>query len=162
MRSSRRLSSLAIVASMLSFACTAAYADECSLSIEATDLMQYSVKSLQVPATCAQVEVTLKNVGKQDAQMLGHDWVLARTADVTDLTNAGLVAGFEHGYLPPADQRILASTKILGGGQESSIKFSTQRLVAGGDYTFFCSFPGHAALMRGRFVFGTPGAAAKK
>jgi azurin len=67
-----------------------------------------------------------------------------------------MAAGFERGYLPAGDQRILAATNIVGGGQASSITFKTEKLVPGGDYTFFCSFPGHAALMRGRFVFGTP------
>ena len=30
--------------------------------------------------------------------------------------------------------------------------FAGNMLKAGGDYTFFCSFPGHAALMKGKLV----------
>jgi azurin len=146
---------------MLSCATASAYADDCTLSVEANDLMQFNVKTLQVPSTCQQVEVKLKHVGKQDAHVLGHDWVLARTADITALTNAGLAAGFDRGYLPPGDPRILASTGIVGGGQETTIKFSMEKLAPGGDYTFFCSFPGHAALMRGRFVVGPKPSATK-
>lgn len=149
----RSRASFIVIASMLCCA-TAAYADECTLSVEANDLMQFNVRTLQVPSTCQQVEVKLRHVGKQDAHVLGHDWVLARSADVTALTNAGMAAGFDRGYLPPGDARIVASTGIVGGGQEATIKFSMEKLVPGGDYTFFCSFPGHAALMRGRFVVG--------
>ena len=157
----RSCTSHVVIALMLSCASAAAYADDCALSIEASDLLQFNVKTLQVPSTCQQIAVKLKNVGKQDARVLGHDWVLARTADVTALTNAGMNAGFDRGYLPPGDARILASTGVVGGGQEATITFSMQKLVPGGDYTFFCSFPGHAALMRGRFVVSGAGAPAK-
>jgi azurin len=146
--------SLVLIAALLAGASGATHADECSLSVEANDLMQFNVRSLQVPSSCQHVEVQLRHVGKQDAHVLGHDWVLARTADVSALTNAGMAAGFERGYLPAGDARILASTGIVGGGQAASITFSMEKLVPGGDYTFFCSFPGHAALMRGRFVIG--------
>jgi azurin len=33
------------------------------------------------------------------------------------------------------------------------VKFPTSALTKGGDYTFFCSFPGHAALMKGKLAF---------
>ncbi|MBT6073693.1 MAG: azurin, partial [Gammaproteobacteria bacterium] len=39
-----------------------------------------------------------------------------------------------------------------GGGAETSVTFSGDLLTAGGDYTFFCSFPGHYAIMKGLFV----------
>jgi azurin len=131
-----------------------ALADDCQLIIEANDLLQFNMRSLQVSAECPQVEVVLKHVGKQTAHVIGHDWVLAHTADVAALTSAGVVAGFDRGYLPAGDPRILAATQIVGGGERTSVTFSTAGLTAGGDYTFFCSYPGHAMLMRGRFVFG--------
>jgi azurin len=83
--------------------------------------------------------------------VLGHDWVLARSADVAALANAGIAAGFDKGYLPPGDKRILAATRIVGGGEATTITFSTANLVPGGDYSFFCSYPGHTSMMRGRF-----------
>jgi azurin len=83
--------------------------------------------------------------------VLGHDWVLARSADVAALANAGIAAGFDKGYLPAGDKRVLAATRIVGGGEATTISFSTANLVAGGDYAFFCSYPGHTSMMRGRF-----------
>jgi azurin len=128
-----------------------ARANECQLTILANDMIQYNARTLHVDAGCKEIELTLRHVGKQEAHVLGHDWVLARTADVSALANAGIAAGFANGYLPVGDKRIIAATKIVGGGESTTITFSTSLLMAGGDYSFFCSYPGHSPMMRGRF-----------
>jgi azurin len=134
-------------------ACTAgaAQAANCQLTVEANDMIQFNARALQVDAGCSEVQLTLHHVGKMEAHVLGHDWVLARSADVSALANAGIAAGFDKGYLPPGDKRILAATRIVGGGEATTITFSTANLVPGGDYSFFCSYPGHTSMMRGRF-----------
>jgi azurin len=132
-----------------------AHATECQIKIEANDLMQYDQNKLTVPASCAAVELTLKHTGKYPVSVMGHDWVLARTADVDALTSAGKTAGLTHNYLPENDLRVLAATKVVGGGEMTSINFSTEKLSQGGDYTFFCSAPGHSNQMKGRFSFGS-------
>jgi azurin len=130
------------------------HATECQISIEANDLMQYDQKKLTIPATCAEVELTLKHTGKYPVSVMGHDWVLAKTADVTALTSAGKDAGLARNYLPENDARVIAATKVVGGGEMTSVKFSTEKLSQGVSYTFFCSAPGHWTQMRGRFAFG--------
>ena len=130
---------------------SAARAGDCQVTIEANDLIQYNARALHVDAGCSQVELTLRHVGKQQAHELGHNWVLARSADVAALANAGIAAGFDNGYLPAGDKRVIAATKIVGGGESTTITFSMSKLVAGGNYTFFCSYPGHSPMMRGRF-----------
>ncbi|MES1384055.1 hypothetical protein ABUU23_19865 [Vibrio cholerae] len=48
---------------------TSSYANsECELTIEANDMMQFSKQSLAVPATCADVTLTLNHTGKLPAQ----------------------------------------------------------------------------------------------
>jgi len=133
----------------------AAHAANCELTIDANDMIQFNSRALQVDPQCSAVQLTLRHVGKQEAHVIGHDWVLARSADVSALANAGMAAGFDHGYLPAGDHRIIAATRIVGGGQTATISFSTAGLEPGGDYSFFCSYPGHTSLMRGRFQFGT-------
>ena len=49
---------------------------------------------------------------------------------------------------------MIAHTKVIGGGQTTSVKFPTSALKKGEAYTFFCSFPGHSAIMKGAFKFG--------
>ena len=132
-------------------AASAARAADCHLSIEANDMIQFNARTMQVDAACTQIELTLQHVGKQSAHVLGHDWVLARSSDVSALANAGVAAGFDKGYLPVDDRRVIAATRIVGGGETTTITFSADKLVAGADYTFFCSYPGHSSMMRGRF-----------
>jgi azurin len=133
-----------------------ARAEDCKLTILANDMIQYNTRALHVDASCPAVELTLRHVGKQDAHVLGHDWVLAHTADVAALASAGVGAGFSNGYLPAGDPRVIAATKIVGGGESTTITISMSKLAVGGDYTYFCSYPGHTPMMRGRFqITGT-------
>jgi azurin len=143
-------------AALLLAAGTVAYADPCKVSIESNDMMQFNVHELAVPANCAEVEVTLHHAGKLGASVMGHDWVLAKESDVSGLVNAGLAAGAAHGYLPQGDARIIAATKVVGGGESTTVKFSTSALAPGARYAFFCTSPGHSTLMKGKFLFGSP------
>lgn len=139
---------------MIVFVTCGARAGECQLSIEANDQMQFNQRQLHVGASCETVEVTLKHTGTQPKKIMGHNWVLAKTADVAALVNAGMSAGLANNYQNANDPRIIASTSVVGGGESTTITFSSSKLRAGGDYTFFCTYPGHVAVMKGTFVFG--------
>lgn len=128
-----------------------ALSQECSLSIEGNDQIQYNQKELKVSKSCKEVTVTLKHVGQLAANVMGHNWVLAATPDFQALATAGQAAGAPN-YLPAGDKRILASTTVVGGGQSVTVKFDIAGLKPGGDYTYFCSFPGHFVLMNGKFI----------
>ena len=132
----------------------AAAADACKLEITGTDSMQYDKKELDVPASCKEVTVTLHHSGKLPAAAMGHNWVLVSTPDLSAVATAGMGAGAASDYVQPGDKRVLAHTKLVGGGQTASVTFSTAGLKAGGDYSYLCTFPGHNALMRGKFKFG--------
>ena len=141
-------------AGLLLLASGLAYADPCKLALESNDQMQFSVRELSVPNECGEVEVTLRHSGQMSARAMGHDWVLAKDSDVSAIVNAGLAAGPAHGYLPEHDKRIIAATPIVGGGESATVKFATSLLQAGSRYVFFCTSPGHATVMRGKFLVG--------
>jgi azurin len=128
-----------------------AWSQQCSLSIDGNDQIQYSAKELRVPKGCKEATVTLKHVGMLAANVMGHNWVLAKTADYQALAQAGQGAGPPN-FLPAGDARVIASTPVIGGGQSASVKVDVSKLPAGGDYTYFCSFPGHFVLMFGKFI----------
>jgi azurin len=130
-----------------------AMADVCQLNINATDQMRFEQQTLQVDAHCTEVEVTLHNTGKLPANVMGHDWVLTKTADVASVANAGMSAGLANNYQKPGDARIVAATKIIGGGENASVRFLTGQLATGSSYSYFCSAPGHFSIMKGRFVY---------
>jgi azurin len=144
------------IAGALLFSAASAHAEPCKMSIESNDVMQYNVREMVVPAGCTDVEVSLRHGGQLAAKVMGHDWVLARESDMSAIVTAGLAAGLKHGYLPENDKRIIAATRIVGGGESSTVKFSTTALQEGIRYVFFCSSPGHSSVMHGRFVLGEP------
>ena len=150
------LAALAIAAVSLAGGTHAAFAADkvCKLDIAGNDAMQYDKKSLEVAGDCTQVEVTLTHTGKLPAAAMGHNWVLVKTADVTTVANAGMSAGLANNYLTPGDPHVIASTKIIGGGQSTTVTFPTSKLSKGGDYTFMCTFPGHYVIMKGTLKFG--------
>ena len=139
------------VTALLPFLSGLSSAEECRLAIEANDAMQFNQRELTVSSACDEVELTLKHVGTQAAKVMGHDWVLAKTRDIAVLTNAGAAAGLANNFQPSSDTRIVAATKVVGGGESTTIKFSTSALKANEDYSFFCTAPGHSSVMRGRF-----------
>ena len=146
--------SLAVI-SLLAMAGNAFAADKvCKLEITGTDAMQFDKKELSVAGDCTQVEVTLHHSGKLPAQAMGHNWVLAKTADVAGVASDGVGAGFAKDHIKDGDARVIAHTKIVGGGQSTSVTFPMSKLKAGESYTYFCSFPGHSSIMKGTLKIG--------
>ena len=139
----------------LAFTAPAQAADKvCKVEIGANDLMQFDKKELKVAGDCTSVEVTLKHTGKLPAASMGHNWTLVKTADLTGVTNDGLAAGLPANYIKAGDTRVIAHTKVVGGGQSDTVRIPASALKKGEDYSFVCTFPGHAALMKGKFIFG--------
>jgi azurin len=131
-----------------------AHADPCQIEITGNDQMQYDKQTLTVPASCKEVTVTLHHAGKLPREAMGHNWVLVNAADFNVVANAGMGAGLANDYVVSGDTRVLAHTKVIGGGQTTSVTFPTSSLKAGADYRYLCTFPGHNALMHGTFKFG--------
>jgi azurin len=149
------LAAVALVAvPALLFSAPAAAQDGCKLEITGNDQMQYDKHELAAPASCKQITVTLHHAGKLPKEAMGHNWVLVNTPDLTAVANAGMGAGLANNYIAAGDAKVLAHTKVVGGGESDSVTFSTAALKAGGDYSFLCTFPGHNAIMRGKFKFG--------
>ncbi|QQX78734.1 azurin [Shewanella sp. KX20019] len=137
---------------MLILLSSTAYASECELTITATDAMQFDKKELSVPATCKEVTLTLTHGGQLPKSAMGHNWVLSTAADMQAIANDGMAAGADNSYVKPKDARVIAHTGIIGGGESTSINFSIEGLTPATAYRFFCSFPGHWAIMQGSFI----------
>ena len=111
--------------------------------------MQFNVKSLQVPSSCKSFDITLKHVGKLPKAAMGHNVVITKTADMAAVAKDGISAGVSNDYLKPGDSRVLANSKLIGGGESDTLTLDVGKLAAGESYSFFCSFPGHASMMKG-------------
>lgn len=141
-----------LMAMTLVFAAPAAFgaaAEKCSVEIEGNDQMRFNLETIEVSKACKEFTVTLKHVGQLARNVMGHNVVISATEDMDDVNRDGMSAGLDNNYVKPNDDRVIAHTKIIGGGETTSVTFDTSKLKDDTPYSFFCSFPGHAALMNG-------------
>ena len=132
----------------------AAVVADCATVIEGNDAMQYNVGSITVPASCTEFKITLNHPGKMPVAAMGHNVVITTMADMQAVAADGMGAGIGADYVKPGDARVIAHSKVIGGGESTSVSFATSKLKGGGPYEFFCSFPGHSAMMKGTISVG--------
>lgn len=137
---------------LLGAAFAAQAAPNCTIKLQANDAMQFDLKTATVSASCAKINIELTHTGKLPAQAMGHNVVISQTADMGAVVGAALKAGAAAGYVPKGDAKVIAATPLIGGGASTKASFAGNKLKAGGDYSFFCSFPGHSTLMKGKLV----------
>jgi azurin len=124
-------------------------AAECKVTVDSTDQMSFDTKDISIDKSCKTFTVELKHSGSLPKNVMGHNWVLSKTADMQPIATDGLAAGIDKNYLKEGDARIIAHTKIIGAGETDSVTFDVSKLAAGESYGFFCSFPGHISMMKG-------------
>ena len=129
-----------------------AQAQDCAATIDGNDAIQFNLSEMTASSGCESFTLTLRHVGSLAANIMGHNWVLTTTANYESVARAGQAAGMDNNYVPAGDARVIAATAIIGGGEETSVTFDASALEPGGDYTYFCSFPGHYVLMKGKLV----------
>lgn len=132
---------------LAAFASPAAAA--CSATVESNDAMQFTTKNITVPSSCKQFTVTLKHTGQLPATVMGHNMVLAKTSDINAVAADGMKAGAAANYVKAGDPRVIAASKVIGGGQSTTFTIPVNKLKAGEQYTYACTFPGHSSIMRG-------------
>ena len=134
---------------LLGLASTPLLAAECAVDVESTDQMTFNTQAISVSKSCKIFIVNLKHIGLLLKTAMGHNWVLSKTADMPGVATDGISAGPDASYLKAGDERVIAYTDLIGGGESTSVTFDVSKLAAGEDYSFFCSFPGHYSLMKG-------------
>ncbi len=125
-----------------------AAAGNCSATVESNDNMQFNTKDIQISKACKEFTITLKHTGTQPKSGMGHNIVISKAEDMDGVLKDGASAGAEADYVKAGDARIVGHTKLIGGGEETSVTVDPAKL-ADGSYKFYCSFPGHGALMKG-------------
>ena len=117
--------------------------------IEGDDNMRYSLKKIVVNSG-KKVKITLKHTGEMSKDLMGHNLVILKKG--TNMNEFGQKANTakDTEYIP-ADMKdaVIAYTKMIGGGEETTIEFDAPEV---GEYDFLCTFPAHYAIMRGKFI----------
>ena len=122
--------------------------DVVELSISGNDQMKFNKNELKVKAGQT-VKLTLKHTGQMSKEVMGHNFVLLKKG--TELSEFAQKASQANGndYIPEGTDQVIAHTKIIGGGEETTITFEAPQA---GTYDFICSFPGHWIQMQGKFI----------
>ena len=147
-----KLSRTLVAIALFSAAGMAQAAGNCTVSLKGDDAMKFDLKEATVSASCPTITIELTHSGKLPVTAMGHNVVVSKTADLAGVSRDGMKAGAAGAYVPAGDARVIAHTSLVGGGQKTKITFPGKKLTAGGDYSFFCSFPGHSTLMKGKLV----------
>ncbi|MFJ2366853.1 azurin [Pseudomonas sp. NPDC087697] len=138
-----------VAVSLLTLASSQLMAAECKVDVDSTDQMSFTTKEITIDKSCKTFTVNLTHSGSLPKNVMGHNWVLSKTADMAGIATDGMAAGIDKNYLKDGDTRIIAHTKIIGAGEKDSVTFDVSKLSAGESYQFFCSFPGHNSMMKG-------------
>ncbi|GAB2521243.1 azurin [Lysobacter humi (ex Lee et al. 2017)] len=144
----KHVAGLLVLGALAGFTNTATAA-ECKATLDSNDAMQFTTKAITVPKSCKTFTVTLRHVGKLPATVMGHNFVLGKTADIAAIATDGMKAGVAANYVKAGDARVVASSKVIGGGQSTTVTIPVAKLKAGESYTYACTFPGHSSIMRG-------------
>ena len=122
--------------------------DKCAVELGSNDGMRFSMKNIDVSRSCQNFTITLVHRGRMPKRVMGHNVVITKTEDIKPVDRDGLRAGLKNDFVKPNDARVIAYTKQIGGGETVTLTFPVSRIADGG-YSYFCSFPGHAARMKG-------------
>lgn len=117
---------------------------EVTIKPDAANPLAYDTKSISAKVG-QKVKVTFNNTHPTLPQP--HNFVLGKlgTKDKMMAIAMSAITLLDKGYIPDSPD-ILAHTKLLQPGQTESIEFT---LPAAGEYPYFCTFPGHVAIMNG-------------
>lgn len=123
------------------------FSNEVKILLSSNDQMQYDKNKLKAKAG-QKITLTLKHTGKMPKTVMGHNFVLLKKGvDIPKFAEKAMAAKATD-YIPEGDG-IIVSTKLIGGGESVTITFTAP---AKGIYDYICTFPGHYAIMKGKFI----------
>lgn len=138
-----------VAVSILTLASGHLLAAECSVDVDSTDQMTFTTKAIEVDKSCKQFTFNLKHSGSLPKAVMGHNLVISKYDDMSQIATDGMSVGIDKSYLKDGDARVIAHTKVIGGGETDSVTFDVSKLDPAEKYGFFCSFPGHIGMMKG-------------
>lgn len=122
--------------------------DTIQLTLNSDDRMKFDKSQLTV-FEGQTVVLTLVHTGTMPITAMGHNFVLlTQGTSVSDFAKEALNAK-ENEYIPTNQKNVIAHTGLIGGGASTTVTF---KAPAKGTYDFLCSFPGHYAIMKGKFT----------
>ncbi len=119
-----------------------------NILITTNDVMKFNVKKMTVKAG-QKVKLTLKHTGQLDKRIMGHNVVILQKGVKLSEFARKAAPSKDNDYIPVGTSDVIAHTKMIGGGETTTIEFTAPEA---GIYDFICSFPAHFAMMKGKFI----------
>ena len=88
----------AVAVSLLTLASASVFAAECSVTVDSTDQMSFNTKEIVIDKSCKQFTVNLEHSGNLPKNVMGHNVVISKAADMQAIATDGLSAGIEKAY----------------------------------------------------------------
>lgn len=123
---------------------------ECAITVNSDDAMKFDTQEISFKSSCKEITLTLAHTGKAPKAAMGHNIVIAQASDKDGVLKDAMAAGASADFFKADDTRVVAATKMIGGGEQDTITVDVSKFKKDGDYAFFCTFPGHAAMMSGK------------
>lgn len=119
-----------------------------NILMTSSDIMKFNMRKMTVKAG-QKVKLTLTHTGKLDKRVMGHNVVILQKGVKLSAFASKAAAAKENDYIPEGTTEVIAHTKMIGGGETTTIEFTAPEA---GTYDFICSFPAHFAMMKGKFI----------
>lgn len=128
---------------------SAAAEEGCEVVVNSDDQMKFDKQELEIKKSCKEFKIVLKHIGTMPKAAMGHNIVISKAEDAQGVVSDGAGATAERDFVKEGDPRVIAYTKLIGGGEETSVTVDPSKFAEGGQYEFYCTFPGHYGLMHG-------------
>lgn len=122
--------------------------EEVQITLNSNDAMKFDMSEIKAMEGQT-VVLTLNHTGKLPKEAMGHNFVLLNQGVVMADWATEAVKAKDNDYIPNDGKDVIAHTKTIGGGESTTVTFTAP---AKGTYDFLCSFPGHYAMMNGKFI----------
>ncbi len=95
---------------------------ECSVTVDSTDQMSYDTKEITVDTSCKEFTIRLTFSGNLPKNVMGHNLVVSKTADMQGIATEGMAQGLEKDYLNKANPNIIAHTAMIGAEEKANLR----------------------------------------
>lgn len=117
-----------------------------TIVINSDDQMKFDKTELRVKAG-EKIKLTLNHTGNLPVNAMGHNFVLLEAGTNIAAFGQEAMNAKANDYIPA--KGVIAHTRLIGGGESTTVEFNAPKK---GTYDFICSFPGHYAIMKGKFI----------
>ena len=126
------------------------FAEKCKIDISGSDMMKFDINEINIDKDCEKFVVNLKHSGNLPVNAMGHNIVILESKNLQKvISKINMSHGIEKGFLPEMEE-VLFKSKMIGGGEETTLELDLNVFNREKEYIFICSFPGHFALMKGK------------